>query len=532
MKRISLLIGFFLVLGGTAHAQWVDLSEGIDEADIKFVATDFKNPRTFFAASEKHLYKTTDDGKAWKRVMSLRGDENKINFIYLDPTQTQDIYVATNQGVRVSHEGGKDWDTLFGGFGEKSKQALCIAKRRAKPDEVFVGTAEGLFRVDQKSKEAEKVQGLPNEPVYSILTTDPEERMLIATEKAIYRNKADTNFWEQAFVNPEAKEGSEEVPLEQFGVEEVSTAPFFTSLAFLKSQDSFYAATRNGVLQAVGNDASWMPKNGQNLPDKKVNALAVSANSVYIATDHGVFQSDEKFLTLTSLASGLGSKEVNHITYNPAGDYLLAATKRGIYRYTYPELKLEPAGGRLLEKSMLVEQVLKLFQNEPSIREIQEAAIQYAEVHPSKIEEWRKAAARRAFLPTLSLNNNVSSHENIDIDRGGTNDPDKFISGPREGSSGWSAGLSWNLGDLVWNEDQTSIDTRSRLMVELRGDILNEVTHLYYERRRLQVQMALSSVKELPEEIDRQIRYEELTACLDALTGGFLSKHLQGPPRA
>jgi hypothetical protein len=29
----------------------------------------------------------------------------------------------------------------------------------------------------------------------------------------------------------------------------------------------------------------------------------------------------------------------------------------------------------------------------------------------------------------------------------------------------WNVSLSWDLGELIWNGDQTSIDVRSKLMV-------------------------------------------------------------------
>lgn len=53
----------------------------------------------------------------------------------------------------------------------------------------------------------------------------------------------------------------------------------------------------------------------------------------------------------------------------------------------------------------------------------------------------------------------------------------------------WGVTLSWNLGELIWNDDQTSIDVRSRLMVELRDDILDEITKLYFERLRVKMEL-------------------------------------------
>ncbi|MDP1852882.1 MAG: hypothetical protein Q8L26_01545 [Candidatus Omnitrophota bacterium] len=63
-------------------------------------------------------------------------------------------------------------------------------------------------------------------------------------------------------------------------------------------------------------------------------------------------------------------------------------------------------------------------------------------------------------------------------------------------------------------------------MVELRDDILNEVTRLYYERRRLQAEIFLSPPDEPRIKIEKELRLQELTASIDGLTGGYLSGQL------
>jgi len=91
---------------------------------------------------------------------------------------------------------------------------------------------------------------------------------------------------------------------------------------------------------------------------------------------------------------------------------------------------------------------------------------------------------------------------------------------------GWSVSLTWELGDLIWNSAQTTIDVRSRLMVQLRDDILNEVTRLYFERRRLQIEMITHQTTDFTSRIDKALRLQELTAGIDALTGSYLSKRV------
>jgi hypothetical protein len=67
-------------------------------------------------------------------------------------------------------------------------------------------------------------------------------------------------------------------------------------------------------------------------------------------------------------------------------------------------------------------------------------------------------------------------------------------------------------------------------MVELRDDIMNEVTRTYFERRRLQVELATSSIQDSKLRIEKELRLQELTADIDALTNGYFSEQLKNKP--
>ena len=90
----------------------------------------------------------------------------------------------------------------------------------------------------------------------------------------------------------------------------------------------------------------------------------------------------------------------------------------------------------------------------------------------------------------------------------------------------WDVSLSWDLADFVWSTDQTTIDSRSKLMVELREDILDQVTRLYFERRRIQMELITNEFLNPPLMIDKEMRIAELTALIDAFTGGEFSKRI------
>jgi len=148
------------------------------------------------------------------------------------------------------------------------------------------------------------------------------------------------------------------------------------------------------------------------------------------------------------------------------------------------------------------------------IQKIQQAAIQYAQVvDPEHINAHRRLSRLKAILPDFSLeyDKTISSYNNSQFTR--------FSVGPQD----WSLSLKWNLGDLIWSEQQRLIDSQVRLMVKLRQDILDEVTRLYFERRRLQLEFVSCPELETKEKQDKKLKIQELTALLDGLTGGYLS---------
>lgn len=178
---------------------------------------------------------------------------------------------------------------------------------------------------------------------------------------------------------------------------------------------------------------------------------------------------------------------------------------------------------------MTVEEALSMFSHEPALAEIRQVAIAYSEVEPEKIRKWRKAAAAKALLPDLRVAYDDAKDWQSSTYFYKDTYEEQYLKDDditRGHDKGWSVSLTWELGDLIWNSAQTTIDARSRLMVQLRDDILNEVTRLYFERKRMQVEMISSPPADFMSRMDKELKLQELTAGIDALTGLYLSKRL------
>ena len=62
-------------------------------------------------------------------------------------------------------------------------------------------------------------------------------------------------------------------------------------------------------------------------------------------------------------------------------------------------------------------------------------------------------------------------------------------------------------------------------MIELRDDVLDEITQLYFERSRVLVELAGAQTPE--EALRLRLRASELAAGIDAWTGGWFSRALR-----
>ncbi len=94
------------------------------------------------------------------------------------------------------------------------------------------------------------------------------------------------------------------------------------------------------------------------------------------------------------------------------------------------------------------------YQDEPLINEVQQAAIRYAEVEPGKIREWRNPAAKKAWLPEISVGLNRDATDLWHWETGSTTKIDDDALRKGKDTIDWDISLKWDLGELIWNQNQ------------------------------------------------------------------------------
>jgi len=535
------VIFFFLYLTAVSIADaviqemvWKNVSSNIKESDLQAVAVSPDNGDVVYTNSSGAIYRTLDGGKNWQEILSFRGTGNAINSIAVNPVNTKIIYTGTENGLYKSNDQGTSWQKIFTGIGNLEDSVISIAINPINPEIIFVGTKAGLFSTENSGTEWKRAQSLHSGANVSFITIDPSKPDIIyaATERGLYRSIDSGAAWKRIF---ETNSSMDEIEVEySAGEVEIEgtngTEINITSIAIDPANtETIYIGTSEGIFVTEDAGTNWKPVSSAGLLSNNVRHILIlpkDTNHIYTATSRGIFRYSKNSKRWAELYKGLATIDISFLSFDQTTQdkalTLWAVTKRGVFK------TISPAQSAVSKNEKIeTDEMFSVFAHEPSITEIQKTAIRYAEVHPEKIEEWRKAASSKAWLPDLTVGyDRDRDWQNSTYFYSTATEKYKADDITRGKDSGWSVSVTWELGDLIWNDDQTSIDTRSRLMVQLRDDVLNEVTRLYFERRRLQLELFLSPPKEIKEQIEKELRLQELTADIDALTGFYLSKRL------
>lgn len=499
----TLIFGFSVVFAG--DASWKNISAEYTGINCVLIAPD--NPREIYAGSDKAVLKSEDAGNSWRVVLNVK---KPVNYLVYG-SNSNSIYAASGRGLYYSGNQGRDWKLIFkiSDYPE-NEAAFALVNFKA----IYLGTKKGLFVSEDKGRSWHKYAGkISDSRIFSLARAQNSgENIYIASENGFFASYDNGQSWEKIFngyffeENQDSQGNNDEA--------EKETASNINYIVTASDNSGFiYLSGKRGIYKSVDRGRQWEILPDFGLLDKYIKFMLVSVDSIlYAVTKTGIYKFTGS--RWQELSLGLTSQDIRSITLDGKGN-LYAACDKGIFK-------------AVEENSLVIKNNAASFyyKGEPDIKQIQKAAIKYAEVEPEKIQLWRKQAAKKAFMPKISasVDRDTSDLWHWESGSNAKADDDVLIKG--NDSVGWGVTVSWDLAEIIWNNDQTSIDNRSRLMVQLREDILDEVTKLYFERIRLKMEVDNLNIEERKKRFEKELKIKELTAMLDAMTGGYFSSAL------
>lgn len=496
-------------MSATANAAWSKPSTGIIERKVNCLLIDSHAPGFILAGTDKAIYRATLTNTSFVPVLQNHGNALAIHQIYRNTAVSSSLYSATDSGVFVSDDLGLTWRKIFWPANVLARQALSVL---VDENTIYVATAGGLYFRQQSGQAWQQVHRDIGQKRVSSLVGDGDY-VYAATDAGIYRFKELGE--EIAKVYSLGGRSLDEVDVVDG---EVVFYRQITDMAVSLDRKRIFVALAQKIIFSDDQGESWQDISVQGLPVHQLRKLLVSKNesgaeALYAATEIGLFSYENGYWK--GNVAQFGNIVVNDVVKDEEGNIYLASGD-GIYFKFVAYANIKGLGGGQIDYANMALD----YKNEPTIRDVQQMAIEYANVDPKQINSWHNQSRAKAFFPTWTMGLSRADSDIYHWDTGAN--PDVLTKG--RDYVDWSTSLSWDFSDLIWSSDHTSIDSRSKLMSELRQDILDQATRLYFERRRIQMELAAKAEMTMDLYIEKTIRLQELTALLDGLTGGEFSQ--------
>jgi len=493
-----------------ADLDWVNLSREI--LDVRTVLVNENDDSLIYIGTGRAVFKSQDSGNSWRIVL----EDKRVNFFSFAPDHKEAIYALTNDGLWYSVNQGGNWRVIFKGKSSAEKDCRAIA---VLADRILLGTAGGLFISLDKGRSWHKTGGkLDDIKILAITYSQKYPRIIyVASVEGVYKTTDTGNSWSRVYA-VHATENGDEI---DDGRDDTDEPERFSAIRYIsvnpQNSSNVFLATGYGLYQSENGALSWSAVSDYGLLSRDAHFLYTSsAGRLYAATKGTIFEFDGR--RWHELSFELAVNEIRFIGLDEKNNLYVAS-----------DLGLFKANINATKRSGLSSGDIREFhgRNEPNIASVQNAAIKYAEVSPEKIKNWRRQAALKACLPQVNVGINRDTGDLWHWESGSSTKvgDDALIKG--NDSLGWDLSLKWDLAELVFNDLQTSIDVRSRLMVQLRDDVLDEVTKLYFERIRVRMELENLSIEDRKRRSEKELKMAELTAQIDALTGGYFSGQLE-----
>ncbi len=479
---------------------WTDcFSKGNQQANsilsIKFAPS---QPQVIYAGTFSGVYKSVDGGASWDSAMGLGiGSTVQVRDLIVSPTSPDTVIIATDRGVFGSRDGGGAWERLT--FGSTFSGCNFLAFDPLNPATVWMITDNRVFRsapplfLDLSSGDTLALAGNGE------ITLDGNERHSITVETIDDATGMVTVIIESEPRTIQVRPGqSEEVDLDGDGAADLKL-----TLEGVKD------GVPNFSLSRMASAAAPEGQEAVNLiPPEQITGLDDLAP---------YFRAEPTWVEVQQAAARWAEVHPDKIAAWRRGASLMAflpqidfgfsrrTREREDYAqkesYSYSTSYDNNGGNYNQNKDRTGNEFDTSFTVSPTDGDI------YQFEQSNDYYQQRETGS--------------DSQDNYGEDYGEDRRAD---TGYRDSTEQvWGLSFGWELGDFLYNTEQLRISKEARDLVELRQDVLEQVTLYYFDRRTARIDMIMNPPADAYSKVEMLLQIQQLDASLDAMTGGYFT---------
>jgi len=305
---------------------WLVLAGCGQSATVVEVALHPTNANIIYIATNDYIYKTRDGGIHWEN-MSAGMTHSRVIALAIDPLFSANILAGTKgDAVYKSYDGGQRWVSRRTGLHDVTISSVVhqVVFAPGSSSHVFVATSLGVFESQDGGESwSKRMEGMKEVLMVISLAIDPRQPQTLyaGTSGGVYKSVDGAQTWEKrntGLVAPEVLKSSRSL-----GVTRIKVDPF--------NPDRVYTATLEGLFQTTNAGASWN-RIGKSLPDIMLSELLLDpqqAGVLYVAHRKGVSRSEDGGVTWETRNTGLTNVNIRALALSEIDSQVLYAGTNG-----------------------------------------------------------------------------------------------------------------------------------------------------------------------------------------------------------
>lgn len=287
---------------------WKTTTEKLPQIGVSGVAVDFNDSNIVYIATGDDdagdsvsvgVWKSTDGGETWKETgLNPNNSPSSMNDIYIDPKDSNKLWVATNRGVYRTTDAGKTWKSTLSNTDVKD-----IKVKPGDTNVIYAASKTSVYKSTDSGASFSKLSGLPTSGVSRIVldVTPANPRgiyVLCSASKSLVGIYKSTN------------EGSSFSRIASSGVVESGQAWYDLAFAVSdKDENLMFGGELNVWRTKSGGSFSkineWNKTTQRTYTHADIHFIRIYNGVVYVGSDGGVYRSKDGGNSFTSLTDGL-----------------------------------------------------------------------------------------------------------------------------------------------------------------------------------------------------------------------------------
>lgn len=302
---------------------WTTLTDNLPQIGVSGIAIDFSDSNTIYIATgdddagdtqSAGVFKSTDGGLTWNQTgLNPSNTPSSMNDIYINPSNSNMLWVATNQGVYRTTDGGANWTNVLSG------NIKDIKLKPSDPSTLYAVTPNTFYKsTNSGASFPSTASGLPGGSGRLVIDITP------ANANYVYVLAVDTGYAYQGVYR--STNSGNSFTARNTGGPMGGCSQGWYDLAFGVSTtdaNQVYIGCLNVWRSTNGASSfteinSWSNPSGPRYTHADIHMIRSFGGDIYVCSDGGIYRSTNNGNNFSDFTAGIQASQFYKIAVSPS----------------------------------------------------------------------------------------------------------------------------------------------------------------------------------------------------------------------